>query len=331
MRELSSATMADPSTNPAPGTLGSPARRAGRDLLLVVLASAVTFVLAAHFELFERFQRLAIGLENWQFDELPFALTVLASGLAWFAWRRWHDTLAALRLHEAAEARIGELLAHNRALAQQMIRVQEQERRSLARELHDELGQTCTALRVEAALIARLPEVPAPAVAAAARIGAGAETLQRSVREMLHRLRPADLDALGLQAALEALAAAWQVSSGVECRVTVGDAVDALGDAADVAVFRVTQEALTNVMRHARAKRVDIVLASDADGAVTLTVHDDGAGMDPAAPRRGLGLLGAKERAAALGGTLAIDSTPGRGLALTLRLPPGHAHREARA
>lgn len=327
--ELSSAAMAEPASTPATGALVSPAQRAGRDLLLVLLASAATFALAAWFELFERFHRLAVRLEKWEFDELPFVLMVLASGLAWFAWRRWHDTVAALRLHESAEARVGELLAHNRALAQQMIRVQEQERRTLARELHDELGQTCTALRVEAALVARLPGVPGPAVAAAARIGAGAEALQHGVRQMLHRLRPADLDALGLPGALEALAASWQATSGVDCRVTVGEGLAALGDAADVAVFRVAQEALTNVMRHARAHRVDVVLEAGADGAVTLSVRDDGIGMDPQAPRAGLGLLGAQERAAALGGSLTLDSAPGRGLALVLRLPPGVARAEA--
>lgn len=310
-----------------PAAPAAPARRAARDLALVAGVAAATFTVASYFEWFERFGRTAARLEHWQLDELPFVLLVVAFGLAWFAWQRWRDARSALRLHEAAEARVGELLARNRALAQQLIGVQEQERRALARELHDELGQACTALRVEAALVARAAGPARAAVESAARIDGLAEGLQQHVRTMLQRLRPADLDALGLPAALEALAAQWQGSSGIRCEVRVSPALPVLGDVADVALYRVAQEALTNTVRHARATtaRLDLTVDPGPDPgsgeAVVLCVRDDGIGADLDVPRRGLGLLGAAERAAALGGTLELDSTPGTGFALTLRLP----------
>ena len=102
---------------------------------------------------------------------------------------------------------------------------------------------------------------------------------------------------------------------------------DALGEAVNVAVYRVVQEALSNVLRHARASTVRVTLgaAAQAPGVLRLTVRDDGVGMDVAAPRRGLGLLGAAERAAALGGHLAIDSGAGRGVSLELSLPLARA------
>ena len=207
--------------------------------------------------------------------------------------------------------------------------MQDNERRALARELHDELGQRCSALRAEAALVERTVRGdPAAASAAARRIDGTAEGLYQTVRDMLRRLRPPDLDALGLPAAIQALCERWETSSGVACVFHHDGGTDAwrgLGDAVDVTVYRVVQEALSNVSRHAGAGQVRIALRQDADPAGAplrvLTVQDDGRGMDPQAPHGGLGLLGARERAALLGGELRIDSAPGQGLRLTMRLP----------
>jgi two-component system sensor histidine kinase UhpB len=228
---------------------------------------------------------------------------------------------------------VGELLGHNRELAQQLIAVQDNERRALARELHDELGQRCSALRAEAALIERtLASDPAAAAAAALRIDTNAEGLYQQVREMLRRLRPADLDELGLVDALQALCERWETSSGVACVFHHdGGAADwqGLGDTIDVTIYRVVQEGLSNVLRHARAGQVRIALRREAAVAgagaaqkLRLSVQDDGAGMDPHTKSGGgLGLLGARERAALLGGELTIDSAPGQGLRLQMWLP----------
>jgi two-component system sensor histidine kinase UhpB len=275
------------------------------DLLWVLAATALTFALSSTFELQERLAASALRFEAWQLDEAPFTLTALALGLAWYAWRRRNET--------------ADLLARNRELAQQLIALQESERLALARELHDDLAQHCTAIRIEAACIQRSRDHQ-QAAAAAQRVADVAEGLHRSVRGLLRRLRPAELDELGLVAALHALCAAWRERSGVDCSFVHDGELDSLGNATDTALYRVTQEALANVMRHAGATRVRIELRVKS-GALDLAVEDDGCGFDASTARRGLGLLGATERVAALGGQLRATSAPGGGTQLHASLP----------
>ena len=271
----------------------------------VLAATALTFVLSSALELHEKLATLAARFETWQIDELPLTLTALALSLAWYAWRR--------------RAEAARLLAHNRELAQQLIAVQENERLALARELHDELGQHCTAIRIEAAYIQRSRDV-AQVAAAAQRAAAAAELLYESVRRLLRRLRPAELDELGLVAALQSLCEACEARSGVRCGFQHDGEPIAPGEAIDTAVYRVTQEALSNVVRHAQAASVRVELTV-ARGALALQVADDGRGFDPSTRTRGLGLLGAAERAAALGGQFEALSAPGTGTRVCMRLP----------
>ena len=314
-----------PEVNTFEASDAAPASRRSRwraDALLVLLLALGCYALSSAIDLSERVDRWLARSEGWQADELPLTLTVLAAALTWFAWRRRNETLAELRLRESAEARVQGLLAHNRELARQLIGVQESERRALARELHDDLGQACSAIRVETAYIRHCNAGAHAGIAAAAeRAEAEAQRLYEQVRDMLRRLRPVELDSLGLLAALQALCEAWELRSGVACSFHHEGPAAALGDAVDITVYRVTQEGLSNVMRHARASGVRVRLKCSAQELV-LTVQDDGRGMDPALQHsRGLGLLGASERAAALGGRLQIESAPGAGLRLEMHLP----------
>ncbi len=291
-----------------------------KDLALVLLLTLVAFVLAGAFELHEAMSRWTARWEFWQVDEVPTALTVLAFGLAWFAFRRRAEAAAALRLRAEAQDQALRLLEHNRELAQQLIAVQENERRALARELHDELGQCCNAIRVEAAYIQRATD-PQQINAAAARAAASAESLYQHVRSLLRQLRPAELDELGLMAALQALCESWEERSGIACIFHHDGALENLGEALDTALYRVAQEALSNVIRHSQASRVRISLHRAAHDQVLLQVIDDGCGFSPPLHTRGLGLLGAGERTAALGGQLQIDSSPGEGTRLRMSVP----------
>jgi len=313
--------MADESTQPRG------ASRWRGDLCIVLAASLACYVVSMALNLNESLVAATSRYERWQLDELPLTGAVFALGLAWYAMRRWRETEAALRLRAQAEARASELLAHNRELAQQLIAVQESERLALARELHDELGQRCSAILIETACLRRCAvDDRAALLGAAARADMAAQSLYQLVGGMLRRLRPANLDALGLVAALQELCESWEERAGVAC-VFHFEAVDEpLPERINIALYRVAQEALTNVTRHAQASRVRLTLARDAAGHVCLTIADDGRGMDPAGATRGLGLLGAGERAAALGGELHIESAPGAGMRLTLRIPsPGSA------
>ena len=292
------------------------------DLWLVLGAALACYVISVAFELNESLIGSLSHYERWQLDELPLTGMVFAFGLAWYALRRRRETESALRLRERAEAHASELLTHNRELAQQLIAVQESERLSLARELHDELGQRCSAILIETACLRRCAaDDRAALLGAAARTDMAAQSLYQLVGGMLRRLRPANLDALGLVAALQELCESWEERSGVACVFHFDPMDEALPERINIAVYRVAQEALTNVARHAHANQVRLFLTRDASLGLGLTIADDGRGMDPARATRGLGLLGAAERAAALGGELHVDSAPGMGLRLSLRVP----------
>lgn len=305
-----------------------PTRRLGSsrwplDLLLVVLATATVYTISARFELQEKVAARLLRFERWQADEVPLSLTVFACGFAWYVWRRRREMQAELAAREAAEARIADLLAHNRALTRRLIAVQENERLVLARELHDELGQSCAAIRAETAFLCGCaPDDRAGILGAARRADAATQTLYRLLSGMLRRLRPAHLDSLGLTAALEELCDAWGQRTGVHCVLDVDGDIDACADPLAITIYRVVQEALTNAGRHARARRVVVRIVRVAEPhEVVFSIGDDGVGMDLSVARRGLGLLGATERVAAVDGRLLIDSAPGRGVTVTAHVP----------
>ena len=297
-------------------------RRWPGDIGWVVLVTAGAYALSVAFELHEHYARWLGRYEHWQLDELPLVLAVLAGCLAWYAFRRRREAVAELRRRVQAEAHVGALLDHNRELAQRLIALQESERRALARELHDEFGQRCSAIRAETAWLRRCAvDDREGMLAAARRADNAAHDLYQLVRDLLRRLRPADLDALGLVAALQAQCESWEERTGVNCAFHHDVLPASLGESVDIAVYRTVQEGLTNVMRHAGASQVRVRLERPSASELRLTLQDDGHGMDLKAATRGLGLLGARERAAALGGSLDVDGRPGSGVRLTLRIP----------
>lgn len=203
----------------------------------------------------------------------------------------------------------------------------EQERRRWARELHDETLQGLAGLQVLLSSSLRRSETASlePAVRAAVeQIGTEIEKLRMLITE----LRPAALDELGLQPAIESLASRVAAVEGleIETEVSVGADGARLPPDLETTVYRLVQEALTNVVKHARAERVTIEIAA-VDGAVEVLVRDDGEGFDPAAPRDGFGLTGMRERVGLAEGTLAIDSRPDEGTTVraTLAHPAGAA------
>lgn len=320
---LASATPASADEPRAAGSASGPTLSARADLWVVAGLTLATFILACVFELYEALTRVTRPLEVWQLDELPIALVALAIGLAWYAFRRAAQARAELLMRKYAQSQTLGLLAHNRELAQQLLSVQESERRMLARELHDELGQHCHAIRVEAAFL-RCSADAEQARSAVLRTAATAEALVGNVRSLLRRLRPAELDELGLVAALQALCETWEERSGIACIFRHAGPLDALGENIDTALYRVTQEALTNVLRHAQATQVRISLQHSAPAVVELWIEDEGKGFDLRVDTGGLGLLGATERAAALGGSLQVESAPGQGTRLRMRIPLTH-------
>jgi PAS domain S-box-containing protein len=210
-----------------------------------------------------------------------------------------------------------------RALSDRIEGAREEERTGIAREIHDQLGQALTALKMDISWITRrLPDGDRGGAMSEklAEMAKSADELIHAVRRISAELRPGILDDLGLQAAIEWQAEEFQGRTGTRCEVrsTAGD----LQLERDLAtgVFRIYQEALTNVARHARASHVLVELGL-VKGRLKLAVSDDGVGL-PAAPRRGsLGLLGMSERARRLGGELEIGNGSARGTIVSLTVP----------
>ena len=296
------------------------------DLAIVAGVVLVFFMLACQVELAEKVAHWMSGHEHWQLDELPLTLLCLSAGLAWFAFRRAGVARQEIAERVRAEARIADLLAHNRELSQSLILTAENERCALARELHDEVGQNCTAIRAEASYLMHVqPGDNAGVVACGQRIAQASDSLYALVRHMLLRLRPAVLDSLGLESALQDLCETWEEQCGVACGFFPQDIPRNLDDSTCITLFRLVQEGLTNVARHAGADQVRIDLHPGADGkCFVLIIEDNGCGMAASGGRHGgFGLIGMRERVAGLQGQIQLISTPGRGLRIEVELPAG--------
>jgi signal transduction histidine kinase len=236
--------------------------------------------------------------------------------------------LTILRMHslertaDVQHRKVQEAEADLRRLSQQLVRAQEEERRSLSRDLHDQVGQVLTALRMSLGnlenALERRNDIVSNELELAKRLAAQA---LRSTRELAMDLRPTMLDDLGLEAALQWYARQHARIYGVPVSVDVRAPLEHLSEAQRLCVYRLVQEALNNSAKYSGASNVDVVLAS-ADGSVAVRISDDGRGFDPSgSPGKGLGLLGMRERVAELGGTLTIDSSPDAGTRITADLP----------
>ena len=210
------------------------------------------------------------------------------------------------------------LEGERRESARRELAAQERERRRLARELHDEVGQNLTALAMR---LARIADAAGPPVAEPIE-DARAATLRtvEHVRRLAHRLRPAALDELGLRAALTSLCTDIAHSTGLTIVRELPSDLPTLATEVETVIYRVTQESLTNVVRHADAERVDVSVAIEADDRLVLCVSDDGRGMPTDASMNG-GIRGMRERAVLVGGELEVTSEPRDGTTVKLHIP----------
>jgi PAS domain S-box-containing protein len=211
---------------------------------------------------------------------------------------------------------------HLRRLSAGVITSQENERAAIARELHDELGQMLTALRMDAVwLRRRLQTAEAPVLERIEAMCSLIETTLEDVRGIAIRLRPGVLDNLGLADALEWFTTDFERRTSIPC-VLECDELPPLSNAVATVAYRIAQESLTNVARHAAAGRVAVALRAGA-GLLELTIRDDGRGFDHCrlGDSEALGLAGMRERAGLVGGQLEIDSGPGQGTCIRFRMP----------
>lgn len=216
-------------------------------------------------------------------------------------------------------------VAEREALRHQLLQAEEEERRRLSRELHDEAGQHLTALGLGLQALSDIAVAGSEVDRRATQLRELASTLGRELHAIAVRLRPKVLDDFGLEAALTSYAEEWSRQSGIRIDVHAPQNAERLPGATESAIYRVVQEALTNIARHSGATHASLVLER-RDGQLVLVVEDDGRGFDAERDSRstaapGLGLLGVRERVALLGGTVSVESEPGSGTSLFVRLP----------
>jgi signal transduction histidine kinase len=230
-------------------------------------------------------------------------------------------SMVALTRMTSLERQSHEAESELRRLSAQIRMTQEQERKNLSRELHDEVGQLLTGLRME---LGGLTRANADNSELALRVENSKRTVEhliRSVRNIALILRPSMLDDLGLSAALGWLVKESSRSSGIDIQAQLDGVADSLPDAHRTCLYRVVQEALTNVVRHSGARKCEVEIQTVA-GWVTAGIFDDGRGFDTGSGKeRGLGLIGMEERVKELGGSFRVSSSPGRGTRVEIRLP----------
>lgn len=231
--------------------------------------------------------------------------------------------IANITTEKQAEIKLLKTLDEVRELSSHLQTVREEERRSIAREVHDELGHTLTALKMDIAwLVKHIPDTDGEIRTRGKELTAMVDQTIASMRKIVSRLRPPVLDDLGLDAALEWLTSDFQRYSGVRTEIALADLPNRFRGTKASCIFRIVQEALTNVSKHAAASHVEIRGGVEGDS-YRLVVQDDGKGFEfrTEEHRTGFGLLGIAERVRELEGTMEMDTGPGKGAALVITFP----------
>jgi two-component system sensor histidine kinase UhpB len=291
-------------------------------LLVLALFAAMTFA-AIHVLVGRALRPLArFGAALEEIGRGDYAARVegrLAPELA----RLHHSFNAMADRLEAADAR-------NRLLTEQLLTLQEAERREIARDLHDEIGPFLFAVNVDAAAVARLAEAGRAAeIPEAARgIADAVGHMQRQVRSMLHRLRPAGLAEFGLAEALQSLVEFWrQRRPEIDYRLAVASGGAGFGELVETTIYRLVQEGLSNAVRHGAPTEVAIAVRVTEGDRIAVEIADDGCGVDEASPG-GFGLLGMEERVRGLGGSFVGEGRAGGGFIVRAVLPATQARVE---
>jgi two-component system sensor histidine kinase UhpB len=282
-------------------------RKIAFDAAWIFITFLAVHTISSHYNFVDDYYSWARQYEQGvDIDELPSALIASLLGLLWFAKRRINESR--------------QLIKKNQSLLQRILEVQEVQRKSIARDLHDDLGQYLSAIKAQA--VSLLDDTHhADTQQTAQRIIASADHAYAATHNLIRTLRPVGMDELGLSAALEHLVGTWQPSiftnndtsaeqeslSTTRYQLQISGDIDAYNEKINIAVFRIVQESLSNNAKHAHARLMSIHVAAEPEQ-VTLTIRDDGVGFDLSQQALGYGLLGIAERVEALGGSLKISS-----------------------
>ena len=275
-----------------------------RDMFMLVLVAIMLFWTASFFELSEKFSKVTSTMETWQLDEVPLVLLALFIIVVAVLSRRTSQLRVQTELQVQAQRDLAAALIQNKRLARRNIEVQENERRNLARELHDEFGQSLNAIMIDGVGIRDTTLDDSDAHKHAQSILRISGQLFSGMRDLLKQLRPLALDELGLQSALEHLVVDWRRRyPKVEWRSEFELEGNQFDEPSNMTIYRFIQEGMTNIVKHSDASLVKLSVNIDAESRrVTMTVSDNGSVVSIPERSEGIGLLGLRERLESLGG-----------------------------
>lgn len=295
--------------------------KAKKDLIYSSLAVMMAFILTLYLNLNERFVMWAAQHEAVQVDEIPLILLTGALAAVWFGHRRMKEVKEENIKRIEAEVQVQLLLEENKQLARHAMQAQENERRRLVRELHDDLGQYLTAIRLDAASI---PKHGVAAITAhGERIAEHTKHIQHAFRAITQRMRPLSLDHHGLKQAITQLLSEW---SNAHSHVTLHTQINTSdllhSDDVGIAIYRMVQEGMTNISKHSKANNVNLVLKEDlTQGLITISLTNNGVSSYNSIDHHGIGLIAMRERVEALGGHLKISTFGQNGFGIYAVIP----------
>ncbi|MEL0131245.1 MAG: histidine kinase [Betaproteobacteria bacterium] len=275
-----------------------------RDMFMLVLVAIMLFWTASFFELSEKFSKVTSTMETWQLDEVPLVLLALFIIVVAVLSRRTSQLRVQTELQVQAQRDLAAALIQNKRLARRNIEVQENERRNLARELHDEFGQSLNAIMIDGVGIRDTTRDDSDAHKHAQSILRISGQLFSGMRDLLKQLRPLALDELGLQPALEHLVDDWRRRyPKVEWLSEFELEDNQFDEPSNMTIYRFIQEGMTNIVKHSDASLVKLSVNLDARSSrVTMSVSDNGSIITFPQRSEGIGLLGLRERLESLGG-----------------------------
>jgi signal transduction histidine kinase len=291
-----------------------------RDACAAVVVVGLGGLCFVAFDSAERITSWLLSWERLEFDDLLLTSFLALTATGWFAWRRWRDAARALAAQRASELEKARYVARLEELSAQLVETEQRERARIAELLHDEVGQTLYACRLQLERAAhRVQEGEARALLD--RANELASAAMASTRELTVDLSPPVLNDLGLSEAIEWLVRRTESRFGLRARLVPGGAWRRIPDPWHAALFQSLSELLTNAAKHAGADEVE-VSAFEEDGRIEICVRDDGRGFPARPAEPGFGLFSVERRMAWLGAELVVESFPGSGTLAALRLPP---------
>ena len=274
-------------------------------MLVIFGIAAIFFITASYLELSEEVSRVTDSMEAWQLDELPLVLLVIFILMAGVLVHRTRQLRKQIDLQIEAQKELTFVLDQNRRLTRKNTEIREAERRSIARELHDEFGQSMNAIMIDSVAIRDAVDEGTDLHTQAKSIVEVSGKLFSGVRGLLKQLRPVALDELGLTAALETMIDDWRRRfEKIHWRSDIDIGYKNLDEAVNITIFRFVQETLTNIVKHSDATEVSVAVKIDkSEERITICVRDNGSIQENTESNDGVGLVGLRERIESLGGT----------------------------